>query len=40
MQREIEDKLAQLLLAGKVTDGSLVKADLEAKSGGLVISAD
>jgi ATP-dependent Clp protease ATP-binding subunit ClpA len=28
MQREIEDKLAQLLLAGDVSDGSVVRADV------------
>ena len=38
MQREIEDKLAQLLLAGKVSDGSLVKADVAQNGEGLEVS--
>ena len=37
MQREIEDKLAQLLLAGKVSDGSLVKAEVSGSSEGLEV---
>ncbi|MEY2826755.1 MAG: hypothetical protein RLZZ122_1119, partial [Actinomycetota bacterium] len=38
MQREIEDKLAQLLLAGDVSDGSVVRADVAPDSQGLTVS--
>ncbi len=38
MQREIEDKLAQLLLAGDVSDGSVVRADVTPDSQGLTVS--
>ncbi len=38
MQREIEDKLAQLLLAGDVSDGSVVRADVSPDSQGLTVS--
>lgn len=40
MQREIDDKLAQLLLAGKIADGALVKADVGQDGQGLEISAE
>jgi len=39
MQREIEDKLAQLLLAGQVSDGSFVKADIAEDKTGLVVTS-
>ena len=35
MQREIDDKLANLLLAGKVADGALVKVDVASDGEGL-----
>lgn len=39
MQKEIDDKLANLLLAGKVEDGSMVKADVAEDGLGLVVLA-
>ena len=40
MQKEIDDRLANLLLAGKIEVGTLVKADVAADSEGLVVSTD
>jgi ATP-dependent Clp protease ATP-binding subunit ClpB len=39
MQREIDDRLANLLLAGEVADGSIVKADVAGDGSGLVVTA-
>jgi ATP-dependent Clp protease ATP-binding subunit ClpB len=40
MQREIDDKLANLLLAGEVADGSFVRVDVAPDDEGLRVSAD
>jgi ATP-dependent Clp protease ATP-binding subunit ClpB len=40
MQKEIDDRLANLLLAGKVEDGVLVKADVAADGEGLVVTTE
>ena len=40
MQKEIDDKLANLLLAGKVADGSFVRVDVAADASGLQVTAD
>ena len=40
MQKEIDDRLANLLLAGKVEDGTLVKADVAADGEGLVVTTE
>jgi ATP-dependent Clp protease ATP-binding subunit ClpB len=40
MQKEIDDKLANLLLAGEVADGSLVRVDVAADASGLQVTAD
>lgn len=40
MQKEIDDRLANLLLAGKVEDGTLVKADVAPSGEGLVVTTD
>jgi ATP-dependent Clp protease ATP-binding subunit ClpB len=39
IQREIEDRLANLLLSGAATDGSFVKVDVDSGSAGLVLTA-
>jgi ATP-dependent Clp protease ATP-binding subunit ClpB len=39
IQREIEDRLANLLLSGEATDGSFVKVDVDSGSTGLVLTA-
>lgn len=38
MQKEIDDRLANLLLAGKVEDGTLAKADVAPSGEGLVVT--
>jgi ATP-dependent Clp protease ATP-binding subunit ClpB len=38
MQREIDDKLANLLLAGEVEDGSFVRVDVASDADGLEVS--
>jgi len=38
MQREIDDKLANLLLAGEVVDGSFVRVDVANDASGLEVS--
>ncbi|MGA1114651.1 MAG: ATP-dependent chaperone ClpB, partial [Aquiluna sp.] len=38
MQREIDDKLANLLLAGEVEDGSFVRVDVANDASGLEVS--
>ena len=38
MQREIDDRLANLLLAGEVTDGSAVVVDVAQGADGLTVS--
>lgn len=40
MQKEIDDKLANLLLAGEVADGSFVRVDVAADASGLQVTAD
>jgi ATP-dependent Clp protease ATP-binding subunit ClpB len=40
MQREIDDRLANLLLAGDAIDGSAVKVDVDASGGHLVVSSE
>lgn len=40
MQKEIDDKLANLLLAGKVEDGSMVRVDVANDASGLNLSSD
>jgi ATP-dependent Clp protease ATP-binding subunit ClpB len=40
MQKEIDDKLANLLLAGEVEDGSFVRVDVLADATGLNVSAN
>ena len=40
MQKEIDDKLANLLLAGEVADGSFVRVDVAPDATGLQVSAD
>jgi ATP-dependent Clp protease ATP-binding subunit ClpB len=40
MQKEIDDKLANLLLAGEVADGSFVRVDAAPDATGLQVSAD
>ncbi len=40
MQKQIDDRLANLLLAGKVEDGTLVKADVAADGEGLVVTTE
>ena len=40
MQKEIDDKLANLLLAGEIADGSFVRVDVAGDSQGLQVSAD
>jgi ATP-dependent Clp protease ATP-binding subunit ClpB len=40
MQKEIDDKLANLLLAGGVADGSFVRVDVAPDAMGLQVSAD
>lgn len=40
MQKEIDDKLANLLLAAEVADGSFVRVDVESDAGGLQVTAD
>jgi ATP-dependent Clp protease ATP-binding subunit ClpB len=37
MQQQIDDQLANLLLAGQVTDGSLVRVDVRSDDSGLVV---
>jgi hypothetical protein len=39
MQREIEDQLANLLLAGKVSDGALVKVEVSPDQQSLQVIA-
>ena len=39
IQREIEDRLANLLLSGEAADGSFVKVDVDSGSTGLVLTA-
>lgn len=39
MQKQIDDQLANLLLAGKVEDGTLIKADVSENGEGLVVTA-
>jgi ATP-dependent Clp protease ATP-binding subunit ClpB len=39
MQQQIDDQLANLLLAGQVTDGSLVRVDVRSDDSGLVVQA-
>jgi ATP-dependent Clp protease ATP-binding subunit ClpA len=39
MQREIEDRLANLLLAGQVVDGAAVVVDVDDQNQGLTVSA-
>ena len=39
MQKQIDDQLANLLLAGKVEDGTLIKADVSESGEGLVVTA-
>ena len=39
MQKEIDDKLANLLLAGEVADGSFVRVDVSANGDGLLVTA-
>ena len=40
MQKEIDDKLANLLLAGEVADGTFVRVDVAADGSGLQVTAD
>jgi ATP-dependent Clp protease ATP-binding subunit ClpB len=40
MQKEIDDRLANLLLAGKVEDGTMVKADVAPNGEGLEVTTD
>lgn len=40
MQKEIDDKLANLLLAGEVADGSFVRVDVASDASGLQVTAD
>ena len=40
IQREIEDRLASLLLAGEVKDGSFVRADVQEDGSGLKLVAE
>ena len=40
MQKEIDDKLANLLLAGEVADGSFVRVDVAQGASGLQVMAD
>ncbi len=40
MQKEIDDKLANLLLAGEVANGSFVRVDVAADASGLQVTAD
>ena len=40
MQKEIDDKLANLLLAGEVADGSFVRVDVAPDATGLQVTAD
>jgi ATP-dependent Clp protease ATP-binding subunit ClpB len=40
MQREIEDRLAKLLLAGEVADGSLVKVSVSPDASSLAVGAE
>jgi len=40
MQKEIDDKLANLLLAGEVADGSFVRVDVAPDATGLQVRAD
>ena len=40
MQKEIDDKLANLLLAGEVADGAFVKVDVASDGSGLQVTAD
>ena len=40
MQKEIDDKLANLLLAGEVADGSFVRVDVAGDASGLQVSAE
>jgi ATP-dependent Clp protease ATP-binding subunit ClpB len=37
MQQQIDDQLANLLLAGQVTDGSLVRVDVRTDDAGLLV---
>ena len=39
MQQQIDDQLANLILAGKVHDASLVRVDLNAEGTGLSVEA-
>ena len=39
MQREIDDKLANLLLAGEVEDGSFVRVDVSADGQALLVES-
>ncbi len=38
MQKEIDDRLANLLLAGEITDGSFVKVDVDTGAEALRVS--
>jgi hypothetical protein len=40
MQKQIDDQLANLLLAGKAEDGALIKADVAANGDGLFVTVD
>jgi ATP-dependent Clp protease ATP-binding subunit ClpB len=40
MQKEIDDKLANLLLAGQVADGSFVRVEVSEDRNSLIVSAD
>jgi ATP-dependent Clp protease ATP-binding subunit ClpB len=39
MQQQIDDQLANLILAGTIHDGSLVKVDYDGNSKGLSVTA-
>jgi ATP-dependent Clp protease ATP-binding subunit ClpB len=39
MQKEIDDKLANLLLAGEVADGAFVRVDVNSQSDALSVTA-
>jgi ATP-dependent Clp protease ATP-binding subunit ClpA len=40
MQQQIDDQLANLILAGQISDGSLVTVDYEQSSNKLSVSAE
>jgi ATP-dependent Clp protease ATP-binding subunit ClpB len=40
IQREIEDRLANLLLAGELKDGSFVRAEVQSDGSGLELKAE